>query len=175
MRCVFLILLTFFLTSTLQAHTLYKWVDEKGVVYYTDDYNTIPPAYRNRVEIEWVHEEEPLPPVQRMAPQKKEEAKTNIYGSGEAYWMEKVRPWREFLKNAEANYEKAHKKFMEKAMELSNMRFGSRSQYKMKIIELDRAKEEMIKYADQIVEAKEALERISKEALDAKANMDWLK
>ncbi len=66
-------------------------------------------------------------------------------------------------------------KFMEKAMELSRMRFGSRTQYKMKIIELDNAKEEMVKYADQIAEAKEALEKISKEAREEKANPDWLK
>jgi hypothetical protein len=32
-------------------------VDEKDIVNYTDDYNCIPAAYRNRVEIEWVHEE----------------------------------------------------------------------------------------------------------------------
>jgi hypothetical protein len=79
------------------------------------------------------------------------------------------------LKTAEANYEKAHQKFMEKAMELSRMRFGSGTQYKMKIIELDNAKEEMIKYADQIGEAEEALEKISKEAREEKANPDWLR
>ena len=62
-------------------------------------------------------------------------------------------------------------------MELSTRRFGSwsRTQYKMNIIELDRLKEEMMKYADQIAEAKEALEKISKEAGEAKANPDWLK
>jgi len=170
----FLILLLFI--SPAYAHTFYKWVDEKGVVNYTDDYNNIPPAYRNRVEIEWVHEEGPLPPVQKMTPQKREEAKTDIYGLGETYWRGKVRPWKEFLKTAEANYEKAHQKFMEKAMEFSQKRFGSwsKTQYKMNIIELDRLKKEMIKYADQIAETKEALEKISKEAREAKANPEWL-
>ncbi|MDI6764233.1 MAG: DUF4124 domain-containing protein [Thermodesulfobacteriota bacterium] len=170
-------LVTLFIASTLQAHTFYKWVDEKGVVNYTDDYNTIPPAYRNRVEIEWVHEEGPLPPVQRMTPQKREEAKTDIYGLGEAYWRGKVRPWKEFLKTAEANYEKAHQRFMEKAMDFSQKRFGSwsKTQYKLNIIELDRLKVEMVKYADQIAEAREAMEKISKEAKEEKANPDWLK
>jgi hypothetical protein len=79
------------------------------------------------------------------------------------------------LKTAEANYDRAHEKFMKKATELSRLRFGSRTQYKMKIIELDNAKEEMVKYADQIAEAKEGLEKISKEAQEVKANPDWLR
>ncbi|NWF93271.1 MAG: DUF4124 domain-containing protein [Syntrophaceae bacterium] len=176
MRWFVLIPLMILLTSTLQAHTFYKWVDEKGTVNYTDDYNSIPPAYRDQVEIEWVHEEGPTPPIQKMTPQKREETKTDIYGLGETYWRGKVRPWKEFLKTAETNYERAHQKFMGKAMEFSKKRFGSwsRTQYKMNIIELDKLKQEMIKYADQIAEAKEALEKISKEAREAKANPEWL-
>ncbi len=174
MRWVLLILLMILLSSPLQAHTFYKWVDEKGVVNFTDDYNSIPPAHRDRIEIQWVHEEGSSP-VQKMAPQKGDQTRTDIYGRNEAYWRDKVRPWNKFLKVAEGNYDKAHEKFMEKAMELSRMRFGSRTQYKMNIIELDNAKDEMVKYADQITEAKEALEKISKEAREEKANPDWLK
>ncbi len=174
MRWVLLILLMILLSSPLQAHTFYKWVDEKGVVNYTDDYNTIPLAHRDRIEIQWVHEEGSSP-VQKIAPQKRGETRTGTYGQDEPYWRGKVRPWKQFSKTAEANYEKAHQKFMEKAMELSRLRFGSRTQYKMKIIELDNAKDEMVKYADQIAEAEEALEKISKEAREEKANPDWLK
>src|SRR4030067_3331540 len=154
---IFLILLLFI--SPAYAHTFYKWVDEKGTLNYTDVYDSIPPAYRNRVEIEYFHEEGPLPPVQKIAPQKREETTTDIYGLGETYWRTKVRPWKEFLKTAEANYEKAHHKFMEKAEQFSRGRFGSwsRTQYKMNIIELDRLREEMLKYGDQVAEAKEAL------------------
>jgi hypothetical protein len=175
MRKLFIILILLTFSITAYAHTFYKWVDEKGVVNYTDDYNSIPPAYRNRVEIEWVHEEGASPPIQKMTPQKREEARTDIYGQNEAYWREKVRPWKEFLKAAEANYERVHSKFMQKAEELSARRFGSRTQYKTNIIELDRLKEEMFKYGDQIAEANEALEKISKEAREAKADPDWLK
>lgn len=175
MKWFVLIPVMILLTSTLQAHTFYKWVDEKGTVNYTDDYNSIPPAHRGRVEIEWVHEEGPIPPIQKMAPQKKEEIRKDTYGQGETYWRGKVRPWKEFLKTAEANYKRVHSKFMEKAEELSARRFGSRTQYKTNIIELDRLKEEMFKYGGQIAEANEALEEISKEAREAKANLDWLK
>jgi len=176
MRKMLILFILLIFISPAYAHTFYKWVDEKGIVNYTDDYNNIPSPYRNGVEIEYVHEESPLPPVQKMTPQKREESRTDIYGQDEAYWRGKVRPWKEFLKAAEPNYEKAHQKFMGKAMEFSQKRFGSwsKTQYKMNIIELDRLKEEMIKYADQIAEANEALEKISKEAREAKSDPEWL-
>jgi hypothetical protein len=172
---IFVILAVFFLNSSLLAHTFYKWVDEKGAVNYTDDYNNIPPAYRGRAEIEWVHEEGPTPPIQKIAPQMQEETRRDIYGLGESYWRDKVHPWKEFLKTAETNYERVHERFMQKAEELSMRRFGSRTQYKTNIVQLDGLKEEMLKYADQIGDAKEALEKISKEAREAKANPEWLK
>jgi len=175
MRNLFIILILLTFSITAYAHTFYKWVDEKGIVNYTDDYNSIPSAYRNRVEIEWVHEEGSTPPIQKMTPQKREEARTDIYGQDEAYWKDRVRPWKEFSKTAEANYERVHVRFMQKAEELSMRRFGSRTQYKTNIIQLDGLKEEMLKYADQIGEAKEALEKISKEAQEANANPEWLK
>jgi hypothetical protein len=172
---IFVILAVFFLSSSLLAHTFYKWVDEKGAVNYTDDYNNIPAAYRGRAEIEWVHEEGPIPPIQQMTPQRGEATRRDIYGQDETYWKGRVRPWKEFLTTAEANYERAHVSFMQKAEELSMRRFGSRTQYKTNIVQLDGLKEEMLKYADQIGEAKETLEKISKEAEEAKANPEWLK
>lgn len=177
MRWFLLIPVMILLTSTLQAHTFYTWVDEKGVVNYTDDYNSIPPAYRNRVEIEWVHEEGSTPPMLKSPPQQREDLRKDIDGQNETYWRVRVRPWKEFLKTAEANYERAHDQFMGKAMEFSSRRFGnwSKTQYKLNIIELDRLKEEVMKYADQLAEAREALEKIFKEAKEANVNPDWLK
>ncbi len=170
---VFLILLIFSIPA--YAHTFYKWVDEKGIVNYTDDFNNIPSVFRDRVEIEWIHEEGSSPPVQKMTPPNREQTRTDIYGQDEAYWRGKVRPWKKFLKTVESNYDMVHKKFMEKAEELSGRRYGSRTQYKTNIVELDQLKNEMVKYSDQIGEAREALEKISKEAQEAKANPDWLK
>ena len=78
------------------------------------------------------------------------------------------------VKEAEANYEKAHKKFVESAEELSRRRCGSPTQYKFNIIELDRRRGQRVKYESQITQAKEMLEKISKEAREAGANPEWL-
>jgi chorismate mutase len=63
---------------------------------------------------------------------------------------------------------------MESADVLSQRRYGSRTQVKMNIIELDRLNMERMGYGAQIEEAKERLEKISKEAREAKADPEWL-
>jgi hypothetical protein len=179
MRRIICVLVFLFLISPVYAASIYKWTDEKGGVHYSDDLNKVPPAYRDRVEVEkWEDTEktEAPPPVSLQAPpQKASEVATDIYGQDEVYWRGRVRPWKERLQEASDNYAKVQSKFTEKSEELSRRRFGSPTQYKSNIIELDRLREEMAKYQGEIAEATEMLNKISKEAEAAKANPDWLK
>jgi hypothetical protein len=170
---ILLILLIFI--SPAYAVTTYKWVDKKGIVGFTDDFSIIPPEYRDKVTME-VMEETPSVGVTaspRAAPQKKEEAKAGIYGLGETYWRDRVRPWKEQLKEATENYERVHKKFMESAEVLSQRRYGSRTQIKMNIIELDRLNVERMGYEAQIEEAREKLAKIYNEAEESGADPEW--
>lgn len=48
-RFIFVLLFLFILASSASA-TIYRWVDEKGVVNFTDDYSKVPAEYRNKVE-----------------------------------------------------------------------------------------------------------------------------
>lgn len=82
---IYAMLAVFPLSSSLHAHTFYKWTDEKGTVNYADDYNSIPPAYRDRVEIQWVHEQGPSPPIQKITPPKEKESRADVYSQDEAY------------------------------------------------------------------------------------------
>jgi hypothetical protein len=175
----FFVLLVF--ASSAYGAAVYKWVDKRGVVNYTDDHTLVPHAYLGRLETEMVTEtpvagaEEGGSSVQKTPLQPKQEVKTDIYGLGEEYWRERDRPWRERLAEAQANYDVAYKKYMAKSEELSRMRFGSPTQYKMNIIELSELNGERRKYEAEIAEANEMLDKISKEAKDAKADPAWLK
>jgi hypothetical protein len=176
MMKIFILLILLIFSSPGYAMTAYKWVDEKGVFAFTDDLSSVPPDYRDQVSIE-VMEETPSAAVSaspQAAPQEIEKAKTDIYGLGETYWRERVRPWKDQLKEATENYERVHKKFMESAEELSQRRYGSRTQIKMNIIELDRLKVERMEYEVQIEEAKEILAKISNEAKESGANPEWI-
>jgi len=174
---VFILLILMVFISSAYGATIYKWVDKEGIVNYTDDYSKVPPEYRGRVEVE-TREEATKPETtipSQPSLQKGEELRTDIYGRDETWWREKVRPWKERLKEAERNYDSAHRKFMEKAEKLSQRRFWSHNEYRINIIELDRFKEEMIKYQAEIAEIEAMLEKISKDARESKANPDWLK
>jgi hypothetical protein len=56
---ILLILLAFSVPA--YAATIYKWEDEKGVVNFSDDYNKVPSAFRDRVVIEEYPQEEGTP------------------------------------------------------------------------------------------------------------------
>jgi len=178
MRNLFILLILLIFSLPAYSATIYRWVDKEGVVNFTDDLGKVPPAYRNQVEKEErkdVKEEvvprSPQPAARENEP---EEIRADTYGRDEAWWREKVRPWKERLKEATEKYEAAEKRYSEKSDELSRRRFGSPTQYKMNIIELDKVREEKEKYQAQISEANEMLEKLSKEAKESKANPAWL-
>jgi chromosome segregation ATPase len=177
---VLILVVIFLLTSSLDAATIYKWVDKKGVVNFTDDIRNVPREYRDEVKVKELILEggSPVESLEVRTGAKEETRKgirTDIYGRDESYWGGRVRPWKDQLEQAQANYQGTQEKFMKAAEEPSQMRYGSRTQYKTKIIELDRLNQELKKYEDKIAEANEMLEKISKEVREAKANPDWLK
>jgi hypothetical protein len=181
MKEIFTILVVLLFAFPLQAGTLYKWVDKQGVVNFTDDLSKVPPSYRDRVKVEESKDEQeevtPPPPQAVNRESEEEEITADIYGRDEAWWRDKVRPWKEQLKVATENYENAQKKLTKKTDELSATKFygRSRSQTKWDIMELNRLNEEKTKYESQIAEANEMLGKLSKEAEESKANPDWLK
>ena len=178
MKKILILLILFIFAVPIHAATIYKWVDKDGVVNFTDDLEKVPPSYRDRVEVEARKDvkEEVTPPAPQAVTRgnEQEEIKKDIVGRDETWWREKVRPWREKLREATEKYEEAQKKYTEKSDELSRRRFGSPTQYKMNIIELDRLKEERDKYEAQVSEAKAMLEKLSKEAEATKADPAWL-
>jgi len=177
-KIVIFAILAVFLVSPLQAATIYKWVDEKGVTHFADDLDKVPPVYRDRVlkeQVEDFREAGPPPRVQEPS-QKGEERTTDTYGRGEGWWRDRAHPLKEKLREATENYQNSHKNFIKKAEEISRTNFygRSRSQTKWDTMELNRLREEEKKYEVQIAEANEKLGRLAKEAEEAKANPEWL-
>lgn len=180
MKEIFSMLVILLLAFPLQAGTLYKWVDKEGVVNFTDDLSKVPPSYRDRVKVEErkdVQEEmSPTPPQARIPANEEEEIRKDIYGRDEAWWRDKVRPWKEKLKEATEKYEEVQKNFTKKAEDLSQTKFlyRSRSSTPWEVSELNRLSEEKKMYEAQIAEANEMLEKLSKEAQESKADPAWL-
>ena len=163
------------LALPLQGATIYKWVDKSGAVSFTDDYEKVPPAYRDQIKKE-VTEDHPQVGIgfpSEASTQRKEETKTDLHGLDEGYWRDRARRWNEQLKEATANYEEANNKIIEKSETLPM--YWRYTQNKVNMIELERLKEERSKYKAQIDEANNMLNKLSKEAEEFGANPDWLK
>jgi hypothetical protein len=180
MKKLLILLILLIFAATVYPATIYKWVDKEGVVNFTDDLSKVPPSYRNRVETEEKKDVKekvtPLPPPATTREDEPEEIKRDIYGHDETWWQERVRPWKEKLKEATEKYEVVQKDFTKKAEDLSQNKFlyRSRSSTPWEVSELNRLGEEKKKYEAQIAEANEMLEKLSREAKESNADPAWL-
>jgi hypothetical protein len=172
------------LTIPFLAHAeVYRWIDDKGDVHFTDDYSKIPEKYRPVAETRRFPQDpkdtSPSSVEQKPSPapasiQRTEEEKIDTHGRGEEYWRETVRPWKEQLKQAQEDYKNTNYK-IDDTLEVVKGKFLSKTQYNFKRQELERLMEEREIYEARIKEANKMLANIGKKAEEAKANPEWLK
>ena len=113
MKNLLILLILFMFTVPAYAATIYKWVDDKGVINFTDDYSKVPSAFRNRVKTEeFVQQKGNAAPAERTVATAKEEMRTDIYSRDKTWWRGKVRPWKDQLKEASENYKRTQKEYM---------------------------------------------------------------
>lgn len=145
----FLILLfSFIFAVPANGATIYKWLDEKGVVHFTDEYKRISPEFRSRVETKEFLEE--IPSFNKM----NDEIDSHEYARDY---------WRKQLDEATSNYEKAREELMEQGERLVWHRYGSKTQYQMFTEVLPAMSERLEAYRAQMIEAKTMLDQFSEE------------
>ena len=145
---------------------VYKWIDAKGTIHFTDDESNLPSSYRERLNVELrkdIREEETLSrPQEIIGRGKEEQPKAVVYGEEEVWWREKMNSSMEQLEEATANYESAQRRFVERAEELSRRRYGSPTMYKFDIIKLNLLNEERMKRKALMEEANETVRKLFK-------------
>lgn len=154
MKKLIILLILLMLAVPAYSKTVYKWVDEKGVINFTNDYKKIPPAVRNQAETKEYFDEKP-PPIlpQKMTVNVGEEVKTD--NDGRDYW-------RKQLDEATANYEKVRKELLQEGERLVLYRFGSKTQYEMFTEELPSITARFEAYKKQMLEARNMLDEFTK-------------
>lgn len=177
-RFLFLVLLISILLAAYAGTEaqVYRWVDEKGVIHFTDDLSQVPERYRASVTGEGKISEPSLEKLEtEPKPSKtKGSAYTDTAGRGEAYWRARVKEWKEKLVQAEERVEALRSKYNEltekyNASRHSGERLTIRNQREI-------IKEEIDKYRAQIEEAKAMLEeKIPEEAELFKARPEWIR
>jgi hypothetical protein len=168
---------------------VYRWVDEKGTVHFTDDLGQVPEKYREKIQKE-ISPKEPAPtppaPPSTPLPKRGEAVKESgqmpspqqkdMLGRGEEWWRAKTVEWNEKLKTARKNYESAYGERKAKEQELETSKFKPDS-FKRKLKAEIKALEEKVKdWENQMKEAGNMIENVlPKQAQDDRANPDWLK
>ncbi len=103
-------------------------------------------------------------------------SQTDIYGRDERWWKEKMRPWKEQLSEAEKEYEKASEAFIQQLEKLGPFRWGglSLTQYQFISTKLTSLNGQMMRFQSQISEARGMLTKLSREAMETKADPAWI-
>jgi archaellum component FlaC len=178
MKTLAFILLLFLLIASPSHAQVYKWVDEKGIVHFTDDITQIPEKYRRTIEEREVTEEKVETREEDEAPQKKKQAVTNTYkdrlGRGEEYWKSRVEESRRKLESLHEKVEALRLKYNELTEKFNT----SKSSAERGMIRNDREqiKNQMDELRVQIGATKEMLEKkIPEEASLYRAKPEWIK
>jgi hypothetical protein len=170
---------------------IYRWVDEKGIIHFADDFTLVPEKYRDQVQKKESPEKLPSPSSPSPVPARPQEEpgtakrpetapeKKDLLGRGEDYWRARAKEWNDKLNNAKKNYDLAYSAFKAKEKEYGDSRFKpDKFKRKLKKIEaeMDELESKAKHWEKQMEEAKNMLEKVlPKEADDYRADPAWLK
>jgi hypothetical protein len=170
-----ILLLLFIFFIGLSFAEVYKWIDEKGIVHYTDDILQVPEKDRPMAEEIGLPEGKVEKKIEGDSTlKKKEDAYKDRLGRGEEYWRGRVEEWRKKLKALQEKVEDLRVKYNE----LTEKYNESKSSIDRATLrrERDQLKSEMDQNKIQIEEIKNILEKkIPEEAEFYKAKPEWIK
>jgi len=172
-RILFTILFVLFVSEFSFAE-VYKWVDDKGGVHFTDDITQVPEKYRPKAERMGLSEDKEETKVEGESRQKKDEPYRDRLGRGQDYWKGRIEEWRRKLREAQVKLEALRVKYNELTERFNDSKSTAERANVRK--ERDQVKSEMDQSKIQIEEAKEMLEKkIPEEADLYKAKPEWVK
>ena len=175
MRRILFISLSIFLITGISFAEVYKWVDENGVVYFTDDFIQVPEKYRPKAErIGFPKEKEESKLEGESTPKRKEEPYRDRLGRGEEYWKGRVEEWRKKLLESQERLELLRAKYNELTERYNDSKSTAERGTLRK--EREQVKNEMDQCRIRIDEAKDIIEKkIPEEAELYKAKPEWIK
>jgi len=175
MRRILFIGLSILLLTEISFAEVYKWVDENGVVYFTDDLIQVPEKYRPKAERIGSPEEKGESTVEgESTPKKKEEPYRDRLGRGEDYWKGRLEEWSKKLIESQTRMEALRTKYNEMTERYNDSK--STAERATLRRERDQIKNEMNQCKIGINEARDMIEKkIPEEAEIYKAKPEWIK
>ena len=174
-------------SSLVSAQAIYRWVDEKGSIHFTDDPSLIPEKYREQIKTEKIPAEPP-PSAPRAQPQavptgppsvkatEPSSGRKDVLGRGEDWWKAQAKMWKEKLQNAQKNYETANAAVQAKQKEIDDAKFKPNSYIRKLEAEKKVLQDKANESAKQVDEAKNMLETgLARQAEEYLADPSWVK
>jgi hypothetical protein len=175
MKRILFVSLAIFLMTEVSFAEVYRWVDENGMVHFTDDLIQVPEKYRPKAERVGLPGETGESKIEGGAtPKKKEEPYRDRLGRGEEYWKGRVEEWRKKLMESQERLELLRAKYNELTERYNDSKSTAERGALRK--EREQVKNEMDQCKIRIDEAKDIIEKkIPEEAELYKAKPEWIK
>lgn len=150
---------------------IYKWVDEEGVIYFTDDFRKIPERYREKSEEVTLFPPTP-PKVETPAtpqpPSPPNEEKVDVQGHGRKWWQKQIKEWEQKRDRATVKIEELNREA--RNLEFRNIglsqRLAEQNRIRKKIHPIEQEREEAERMLNEI---------LPEEARKAGAPPGWLR
>ena len=174
MKGALLIMTVLLFASTGRTGEVWKWVDERGVLHFTDNAASVPEKYREHIDRRELPDE--WEAVSGTAKETKEavEEPRDRYGRGEDYWANRANEIRGQLEGAQKEYERIRLEYNDIVAEYNSIRSrAKRRRYKKRIESLQ---DQLNRRREDIERSKELLEKtLPEEAKRAGAPTEWVK
>ena len=174
MKRALLIMAVLLFASAGRTGEVLRWVDERGVVHFTDDGTSVPKEYREQIERRELPDEREA--ASGSAPQSKAamEEERDRHGRGEGYWAKRAKEIKDELDRAHQEYERVRLEYNDLVAQYNATRSRAKKrQYQERIESLQ---EELNRRREDVDRVKELLEKaLPEEAERAGASAEWVK
>jgi vacuolar-type H+-ATPase subunit I/STV1 len=174
MKRILLIIAVLLLASSGRTGEVLKWVDERGVVHFTDNVSSVPEKYRGRIDLKELPEETEASTIATQPDTDGGDELRDRYGRGEDYWVKRASQIKNEMDRAQRNYERVRLEYNDLVSQYNATRSRvKRRRYQKRIESL---RDELDQGREEIERAKEMWEKtLPQEAARAGAPADWVK
>lgn len=174
MKKTLLIIAVLLLASSGRTGEVLRWVDERGVVHFTDNPSSVPEKYRGRTDLKELPEETEASTIATQPATDSGDEPRDRYGRGEDYWVKRANEVKSELDRAQREYERVRLEYNDLVSEYNATRSrAKRRQYQKRIESL---RDELDHGREEVERAKEMLQKtLPEEAARAGAPADWVK
>lgn len=174
MKRALLIVAVLLFASAGRTGEVLRWVDERGIVHFTDDGASVPEEYREQIERRELPEEGGTASGSARKSKAAVEGERDRHGRGEDYWANKAKEIKDQLDRAYKEYERVRLEYNDLVAQYNTVRSRAKKrQYQERIESLQK---ELDQRREDVERAKESLEKgLPEEAERAGAPAEWVK